>query len=229
VGGGGVDGEPHQQPRPSKNDEAPDKRERENEMRKVVAAEYVSLDGVMTDPGGVGEIEHGGWSNPYFNDELAKYQADQLFASDALLLGRVTFEGFAAAWPSMEESDGEFAVRMNTLPKFVASRSLKEPLAWNGTLLKGDVAEAVAKLKEQAGQDLLIYGSGELVNALHPHRLIDEFRLMVFPVTLGIGKHLFREGSDKHDLKLIDTKATSTGVALLTYQPAAEPSHAAGR
>lgn len=189
-------------------------------MRRVVAAEYVTVDGVMTDPGGVGEIEHGGWSNPYFNEELAKYQSDQLFASDALLLGRVTFEGFAAAWPSMEKTEGEFAVRMNALPKFVASKSLREPLPWNATLLKGDVAEEVAKLKEQPGQDILIYGSGELVNALHPRGLIDEYRLMVFPVTLGIGKHLFREGSGKRDLRLSDTRTTSTGVAVLTYRPA---------
>jgi dihydrofolate reductase len=189
-------------------------------MRNVVAAEYVTVDGVMTDPGGVGEIEHGGWSNPFFDDELAKYQSDQLFASDALLLGRRTFEGFAAAWPSMEESEGEFAVRMNALPKFVASRSLTEPLVWNGSLLKGDVAEEVAKLKEEPGQDLLIYGSGDLVNALHPHGLIDEYRLMVFPVTLGVGKPLFREGTDKRDLKLSDAQRTSAGVALLTYQPA---------
>jgi dihydrofolate reductase len=196
-------------------------------MRKVVAAEYVTVDGVMTDPGGVGEIEHGGWSNPYFNDELANYQSDQLIASDALLLGRVTFEGFAAAWPSMEETEGEFAVRMNTLPKFVASRSLKEPLEWNGTLLNGDLAEEVVNLKEQPGQDLLIYGSGELVNALHPHGLIDEYRLMVFPVTLGIGKHLFRAGTGKRDLTLSEAKMTSTGVALLTYHPARELSHGA--
>jgi dihydrofolate reductase len=193
-------------------------------MRRVVAAEYVTVDGVMTDPGGEGEIEHGGWSNAYFNDELAKYQSEQLFACDALLLGRVTFEGFVAAWPSMEETEGEFAVRMNTLPKFVASRSLKEPLAWNGALLKGDVAEAVANLKEQPGRDLLIYGSGALVNALHPHGLIDEYRLMVFPVTLGVGKHLFQTGTDKRDLKLSEAKATSTGVALLTYQAGGERS-----
>jgi len=189
-------------------------------MRKVVAAEYVTVDGVMTDPGGTGEIEHGGWSSPYFNDELAEYQTEQLLASEALLLGRVTFEGFAAAWPSMEETEGEFAVRMNRLPKFVASKTLREPLAWNGTLLNGDVAQAVEKLKEQPGQDLLIYGSGELVNALHPHGLIDEYRLMVFPVTLGMGKHLFREGGRTRDLTLSDAKMTSSGVALLTYHPA---------
>src|SRR5262245_34666284 len=186
-------------------------------MRRVVAAEYVSVDGVMQDPGGVGEIEHGGWTSAYFNDELGKFQADQLFASDALLLGRLTFEGFAAAWPSMEETEGEFAVRMNALPKFVASRSLQEPLAWNGTLLNGDPAQAVAKLKEQPGQDILIYGSGQLVNELHPHGLIDEYRLMVFPVTLGDGEHLFRSGA-KVDLTLTDAKTTSTGVLMATYE-----------
>ncbi|PWU25034.1 MAG: pyrimidine reductase [Candidatus Rokuibacteriota bacterium] len=192
-------------------------------MRKVVSAEYVTLDGVMTDPGGVGEIERGGWSTRYFNDALAKYQSDQLFASDALLLGRATFEGFAAAWPSMEETEGEFAVRMNTLPKFVASGSMKEPLTWNGTLLKGDVAEELAKLKEQPGKDILIYGSGQLVNTLHPRGLIDEYQLMVFPVTPGDGEHLFRNGSGGPDLELIDTKATSTGVVRLTYRLARRP------
>jgi dihydrofolate reductase len=193
-------------------------------MGRVVAAEYVTVDGVMTDPGGVGEIEQGGWSNEYFDDELAKYQSEQLFASDALLLGRVTFEGFAAAWPSMEETEGEFAVRMNTLPKFVASRTLKEPLARNGTLLKGDLAAAVVQLKEQPGGDRLIYGSGELVNVLHAHGLIDEYRLMVFPVTLGQGKHLFSDETDRRDLRLSDAKTTPTGVALLTYLPSGEPS-----
>ena len=201
------------------------RRERKNEMRKVVAVEYVTLDGVITDPGGAGEIEHGGWSNRYFDDELAEVQTDQLFASDALLLGRVTFEGFAAAWPSMEETEGAFAVRMNALPKFVASTTLREPLAWNGTLLKEDVAEEVAKLKAQPGQDLLIYGSGELVNALHAQGLIDEYRLIVFPVTLGQGKHLFSEGPDKRDLRLSEAKTTRTGVTLLTYLPSGDQSH----
>jgi dihydrofolate reductase len=109
---------------------------------------------------------------------------------------------------------------MNTLPKFVASTSLNEPLPWNGTLLRGDLAEAVAKLKEQPGQNILISGSGQLVNALHPHGLIDEYRLMVFPVTLGEGQHLFKEGTSTANLKLTDTEATATGVVMLTYQPA---------
>src|SRR5262249_15771929 len=156
------------------------------------------------------------------NEELAEYQTEQLWASDALLLGRVTFEGFAAAWPSMEETEGEFAVRMNTLPKFVASESLKEPLAWNGTLLRGDLAEEVTQLKDQPGRDLLIYGSGQLVNTLHRHGLIDEYQLMVFPVTLGEGQHLFRSGSDGLDLELIAIKTTSTGVVRLIYKPAEE-------
>jgi dihydrofolate reductase len=198
-------------------------------MGNVVAAEYVTIDGVMQDPGGVGEIEHGGWSSEYFSDEVARYQSDQLLASDALLLGRVTFEGFAAAWPSMEEVEGEFAVRMNALPKFVASRTLNEPLAWNGTLLKGDLAEEVAKLKEKPGEDLLIYGSGELVNELHPHGLIDEYKLMVFPVTLGGGKRLFREGTDMTALTLTDAEKSSSGVALLTYRQAGEPPRSAER
>ena len=189
-------------------------------MRKVVAAEYVSVNGVMQDPGGVGEIEQGGWTNPYFNDELAKYQSDQLFASDALLLGRVTYQGFAAAWPSMEETEGEFAVMMNRLPKYVASTTLTGPLEWNATLLKGDVPEEVQKLKQQPGRDILIYGSGELVNTLMRHKLIDEYRLMIFPVLPGGGKPLFRPGHDTTALRLAGTRTTSAGVVLLTYTTA---------
>jgi dihydrofolate reductase len=189
-------------------------------MRRVVAAEYVTIDGVMQDPGGVGEIERGGWSNPYWNDELASYQSDQLFASDALLLGRKTFTGFAAAWPGMEETEGEFAVRMNSLPKFVVSRSLKEPLEWNGTLLKGDVAEEVRKLKQQPGQNLLIYGSAKLINSLMAHNLIDVYQIMVHPIVLGTGNLLFEEGTAMTALKLTDSKTTNTGVVMLTYEPA---------
>jgi dihydrofolate reductase len=192
-------------------------------MRRVVAAEHVTLDGVMQDPGGVGEIEAGGWSNTYFNDDLATYQSEQLFASDALLMGRVTFKGFAAAWPAMEATEGEFAVRMNTLPKFVVSRTLKEPLEWNGTLLKGEVAAEVARLKQQPGQDILIYGSGQVVNALLQHGLIDEYRLMIFPVVLGRGKRLFRESADTTALRITSTKTTKTGVVVLNYSPASNP------
>jgi dihydrofolate reductase len=186
-------------------------------MRRIVAAEYTTVDGVMQDPGGVGEIAQGGWSNAYFSDELGKIQSEQLFSSGALLLGRVTFQGFAAAWPNLEATEGEFAVRMNRLPKFVASRTLTEPLEWNGRLLKGDLPSAVAKLKQLPGEDILIYGSGELVSALLSHNLIDEYRLMIFPVVVGAGKRLFRAGADKTPLRITGTQTTSTGVVILTY------------
>jgi dihydrofolate reductase len=127
-------------------------------MRRVVAAEYLTLDGVTEDPGPAGEFEHHGWTIPYWNDELAQYQNELLFASDALLLGRVTYEESVASWPL--RSDDPFTDRMNSLPKFVASTTLREPLQWNSTLLKGDVTEDVRKLRQQPGQDLLIYGSG---------------------------------------------------------------------
>src|SRR2546430_13137226 len=140
-------------------------------MRQVVAVEYLTLDGVAQDPGPAGDFEHRGWTVPYWNDELLKYQSDLLFASDALLLGRVTYEEFVASWPL--RSGDPFTDRMNTLPKYVASTTKQEPLEWNARLLEGDTADAVAKLKEEPGDDILIYGSGVLVNTLLPHNLID--------------------------------------------------------
>jgi dihydrofolate reductase len=189
--------------------------QRRTNMRKVIVSEYVSVDGVMEDPGGAEGFEHGGWTNPYWNDDIAKFKSDENFASDALLLGRVTYQAFAAAWP---ESADEGADRMNSLPKFVATRIL-EHLEWNATPLKGDVVEEVARLKQQPGQDLLIYGSGELVHTLMQHNLIDEYRLLVYPVVLGSGKRLFRDGSAT-TLKLVETKPFSSGVVALIYQPA---------
>ena len=176
----------------------------------MVAAEYVSLDGVMEEPS---------WTGPYFGEEMAKAQLDLLFASDALLLGRVTYEGFAAAWPSMTDEQG-FADRMNALPKFVVSTTLEEAQWNNSTLIKGDVAEEVSRLKQQPGQDILIYGSADMVNTLMQHDIIDEYRLMVFPVVLGSGKRLFGDRSDPTALRLVDTYATGTGVVILTYRPA---------
>lgn len=178
-------------------------------MRRVVAAEYVALDGVMEEPA---------WTGPYFNEELGQMQFDLLFASDALLLGRLTYQGFAAAWPSMTDEQG-FADRMNSLPKFVASKTLQET-EWNATLIQGDVAEEVSALKQQPGGDFLIYGSADLVNTLMRHGLIDEYRLMVFPIVVGSGKRLFEDGNDATALSLVDVKTTSTGVAVLSYQPA---------
>ena len=180
-------------------------------MRKVIASEFVSLDGVMEDPS---------WTFQFSSDEQQKFKFDELFASDALLMGRVTYEGFAAAWPGRTDEAG-FAERMNGLPKYVVSRTLEEPLEWdNSTLIEGDVAEAVAGLKQQPGQDVLIYGSGELVSTLMQHDLIDEYRLMVFRVVVGGGKRLFEDAAETTVLKLVDTKTFDSGVVVLTYEPA---------
>jgi dihydrofolate reductase len=185
---------------------------------RIVAAEYVSVDGVMQDPGGVGEIEVGGWSNAYWNDELAESQTELLFASDGLLLGRVTYQGFAAAWPDMEHEEGDFAARMNSLPKYVASRTLSN-WEWNASPLEGDVPEAVAKLKRDTDQNFLIYGSGSIVRLLLQHDQIDLIRLMIHPVVLGAGKLLLAGDPGRNPLRLVDSRRTATGVAILDYEP----------
>ena len=187
-------------------------------MRRIVAAEYLSLDGVMEDPGPAGEYEQRGWTVPYWNDDISQWQTEQLFASDALLLGRVTYEEFVASWPL--RSGDPFTDRMNSLPKFVASTTLRQPLEWNANLLEGDVVAEVAKLKEQPGEDLLIYGSSSLVNALMPHKLIDEYRFMIYPLVLGSGKRFFKDGNDKTTLELKRAETSSTGVTMLVSAPA---------
>ena len=176
-------------------------------MKKLKLAMYVSLDDVVTDPA---------WTGPYWNDQLSDLQAEYLYSSDALVLGRVTYEGFAAAWPSMEEQTGEFGRKMNSMPKHVASRTLTQ-LGWNATLLEGDAAAAVASLKEGDGGYLLIYGSGTLVDELTRHGLIDEYRLMVHPVLVGSGKKLFESLGETVNLRVEDVRTTDTGVAVLTY------------
>lgn len=188
-------------------------------MRKVIVSEYVTLDGVMEDPGGAEGFEHGGWSFQFWSDEAAKYKFDELFASDALLLGRTTYQGFAKAWPSMKDEQG-FADRMNSLPKYVVSTTLQE-LTWNNSkLIKEHVAEEVSNLKQQPGQDILVAGSGELVHTLMQHNLVDEYRLMVYPIVLGSGKRLFGDGTATQVLRLVDTRTFSSGVVVLSYQPA---------
>jgi dihydrofolate reductase len=186
-------------------------------MGKIVIAEYLTLDGVTEDPGHTGDFEHRGWSVPYWNDELGDDQSELLFASDALLLGRTTYEEFVASWPL--RSGDPFTDRINRMPKFVASTTLAEPLEWNATLLEGDVADEVRKLKE-AGQSLLVYGSGELVKTLMQYNLIDVYRVMLYPLALARGKRFFREGGDPTVLTLTDAKSTSTGVVVLTYERA---------
>ncbi len=188
-------------------------------MRKVIVSEYVTLDGVMEDPGGGEGTKHGGWSFQFWSEEAAKFKFDELFASDALLLGRVTYQGFAKAWPAMNDEHG-FADRMNSLPKFVVSSTL-EKLEWNNSrLITGNIAEEVSRLKQQPGQDILVAGSVELVHTLMQHDLIDEYRIMVHPVVVGSGKRLFKDETDMKVLKLIDTKTFSSGIVVLSYQPA---------
>jgi dihydrofolate reductase len=177
-------------------------------MGKVFAVEYLTLDGVMEEPG---------WSMPYFNEELFRFQYDNLFGCDGLLLGRITYEGFAQVWPANTDEVG-FADRMNSIPKYVASTTLTQT-GWNATLLEGDVPTAVAKLKE-SDQTLMLEGSAQLLESLRGHGLIDEYRLMIYPVVLGRGKRLFAEGNPESTLTLAESTATSSGVAVLTYRPA---------
>jgi dihydrofolate reductase len=167
-------------------------------MGRVVVLEFVSLDGVMEAPDK--------WHLRFWHEEMGKYKYYELFASDVLLLGRVTYEGFAAAWPT-RAGDDDFADRMNGLPNCVVSTTLEEPLEWNNSrLIKENVAEEISRLKQQPGRDILIAGSVDLVNTLMSHGLIDEYRLMVHPVVVGSGKRLFREGSGTTALRLVETK-----------------------
>jgi dihydrofolate reductase len=185
---------------------------------RVVVTEFMSLDGVVEDPGGAESFRHGGWSFEISRGtEGDKFKLDETFASEALLLGRVTYQGFAEAWPSR---DGEFADKFNTMPKYVVSSTLKDPEWNNSTVLDGDVAEEVAKLKQKLDGDIVVHGSIKLVQTLLELGLVDELRLMVFPVLLGTGKRLFGETSDKKPLRLVDSKVVGDGVAILVYQPA---------
>jgi dihydrofolate reductase len=185
---------------------------------KIVVTEFVSLDGVMEDPGGAENFKHGGWSFEIARGEEGdKFKVDEAFASDALLLGRVTYEGFAEAWPSRE---GEFADKFNNMPKYVVSSTLGEPEWNNSTVLRGDIAEEIGKLKQELDGDIVVHGSARLVQTLVEHDLVDEFRLMVYPVVLGSGKRLFGDTSDKKPLRLVDSKVVGDGVAILIYEPA---------
>jgi len=183
-------------------------------VRNVIATEYLTLDGVFEEPGE--------WSGPFFNDEAAKFKFDELFASDALLLGRITYEGFAAAWPSMTDEAG-FSDRMNGIPKYVVSTTLDKAEWNNSRLIKANVAEEVTKLKQQPGQDILLAGSADLLHTLMQHDLVDEYRIMLHPIVLGHGKRLFEDGIDTSVLTLADTKTFSAGIVVLTYHPAQRP------
>jgi dihydrofolate reductase len=188
------------------------------EMGKIVVTEFVSLDGVMEDPGGSEDFKYGGWSFEFARgDEGDKFKLDEALEAEALLLGRVTYEGFAAAWPSRS---GEFADKFNNMPKYVVSTTLDDPEWNNSTVIKGDVRAKVAKLKDEIDGDIVVHGSAQLVQALMEHDLVDELRLMVFPVVLGRGKRVFGETSEKKALHLADSKTVGDGVEILVYEPA---------
>jgi dihydrofolate reductase len=187
-------------------------------LGKIVVTAFVSLDGVMEDPGGAEDFKYKGWSFEFDRgDEGEQFKLNETLASEALLLGRKTYEGFAEAWPSRE---GEFADRFNSMPKYVVSSTLEEPTWTNTTVLDGDVVEEVTKLKQQVDGDIVVHGSAQLTQTLLEADLVDELRLMVFPVALGSGKRLFGETSDKKPLKLVDSKVVGDGVAILVYRPA---------
>ncbi len=178
---------------------------------RLVATEYLSLDGVFEEPG------H--WSGPFFNDQAAQFKWSELQASEALLLGRKTYEGFAAAWPTMTGT-GEFGDRMNSMTKYVVSSTL-DKVEWTGsTLIKGDLAQEVRKLKKAPGNDLLLSGSAQLFNALIRENLIDIYRFMVHPIVLGKGSRLFADGAGERVLELTETKPFSSGITILEYRPA---------
>ncbi len=187
-------------------------------MRKIIVSEFVTLDGVMEDPGGADHFERGGWAFQFERGpEGDKFKLDEVMEAGALLLGRKTYEGFAAAWPSRT---GEFADKMNNMPKYVVSATLNRASWNNSTLIKGNVAEEVAKLKAMPGQDIMVAGSGQRINTLMQHDLVDEYRLMVYPVILGKGKRLFEDGNVLHALQLVKAQPVGDGILILVYHPA---------
>jgi dihydrofolate reductase len=195
-------------------------------MRKVIADEWMTLDGVIQAPGQqdedtTGGFQHGGWHVGYFDDIAQRWVVDSVVKAGGFLLGRRTYEIFAAHWPTASEEEQVLAEPLNTKPKYVASRTLTEPLEWqNSRVLQGDVAEAVATLKQEDGEDLHVIGSSELVQTLFERDLVDEFRVMIDPVVVGGGKRLFRDDAGLRPLRLVDSQVTTTGVIIATYAPA---------
>jgi dihydrofolate reductase len=195
----------------------------ELQLSKLIVFTSLTLDGVMQAPGRPDEdrrggFAHGGWATPYTDSVMGSVAGASMANTGALLLGRRSYEDFYAYWPN--QSDNPFTSVLNNTQKYVASTTLKEPLPWsNSTLLEGDAVEAVARLKAQPGKDLVVLGSGELVESLMQGNLVDEYVLLIHPVVLGTGRRLFAEGSPTTSLRLVDTKTTTTGVVIATYQP----------
>jgi dihydrofolate reductase len=194
--------------------------EQEITMGKLVVTEFISLDGIIEDPGGSEGSAHGGWSFRHPAPDGEQFKGDELRDSDVQLLGRVTYEGFAAAWPAMEEATGDYGKKMNAMPKVVVSTTLTEPTWNNTTIISGNVADEVARLKAQYDGDILVQGSATLAQTLAEHGLVDEYRLMVHPVVLGTGKRLFSGSAAGTDLQLVDSRKVGPDVLLLIYRPA---------
>lgn len=200
-------------------------------MRKLMVTTFVSLDGVMQGPGGSDEdrdggFEHGGWSVPHFGPDLIQRMTDLVRRADALLVGRRTYDIFAATWP-LAEADDPIGSKMNSVRKYVASRTL-DTVSWqNSTLLTGDVAEAVARLKREGDGEIQVHGSGDLIQTLIEHDLVDEFHVLVFPVLVGSGKRLFGRGTVPAGLKLVDTARSESGVVISTYARAGKVEYGA--
>jgi dihydrofolate reductase len=190
-------------------------------MGRIVVTEFVSLDGVMEDPGGAEDFRHGGWAFKFSRgDEGDKFKLDETRNTEALLLGRTTYEGFAEAWPSRE---GEFADRFNNLPKYVVSSTIKDPSWANTTVLEGDAAQAAARLRDEIDGDIVIHGSAQLAQALFDADLVDEVRLMVYPVVLGEGKRLFGPVREKKRLRLTSSSTVGDGIEILVYERTDDP------
>jgi dihydrofolate reductase len=195
-------------------------------MRKVIVVEWMSLDGVVQAPGATDEdtsggFRHGGWHLRFFDDTSRRWVVENLTQAGGFLFGRRTFDSFAGHWPNASEEEQVLAEPLNERPKYVASKTLAEPLGWhNSTVLRGDVGAAVAALKQEDGGDLHVIGSTELVQTLIEHDLVDEFRVMIDPLVVGGGKRIFRDDGVLRPLRLLDTQVTSTGAILATYAPA---------
>jgi len=187
-------------------------------MGRIVVTEFTSLDGVIEDPGGAEDFKYGGWSFEFSRGEEGdKFKLDETLDSAALLLGRVTYQGFAEAWPTRT---GEFADKFNDMPKYVVSSTLKDPEWTNSTVIAADdLVQGVSNLKREVDGNIVVHGSAQLVQALLEHDLVDELRLMVFPVALGSGKRLFGETTDKKPMRLTDSKTVGDGVAILIHEP----------
>src|SRR5436309_10530619 len=190
-------------------------------MGKIVVSQFVTLDGVMEDPGGAEQFDRGGWAFKFERGpEGDKFKLDEVMAAEALLLGRETYEGFAQAWPSRTDEVG-FAEKMNSMPKYVVSTTLQNPEWDNSTVISENVPQQVSELRDRAGGDVLVYGSAQLSQWLTRKKLVDEYRLMVFPVVLGAGKRPFADTPEAEALQLTDSRTVGAGITILIYRPAA--------